>query len=182
MSEPKDESRQKGTEREIPLDEVQHPETLYDRSDLSARGIVFFLVALALTILFIHLITWGMVRYFAQQQLTPVPRNAAIVTPASQTGKRGDPVLRFPAPQLQPDPVADLNKFRAALEEELNTYGWVDQENGVAHIPIDQAIDMIAQQGLPVRPQPALPPRASFGSGDGSPAGAAAGTEPKGNN
>ncbi len=180
MSEAKDESRQKGTEDEIPLAEVRQPETLYDRSDLSARGIVFFLIALALTILFIHLVTWGFVRYFAQQQLTPVPRNAAIVTPASETGKRGDPVLRFPAPQLQPDPVADLNKFRAALERQLNSYG-INPATGTAHIPIEQAIDLVAQSGLPVRQPPTLPTRATFGSGDGTPAGAAGGTEPKSN-
>ncbi len=180
MSEPKDEARQTGTEREIPPGEAQHPETLYDRSDLSARGIVFFLIALAFTILFIHLVTWGFVRYFAQQQVTPVPRNAAIVTPASQTGKQGDPALRFPAPQLQPDPVADLNKFRAALEQQLNSSG-VNPATGTAHIPIDQAIDLVAQSGLPVRQPPVLPPHATFGSGDGTPAGAAGGTEPKGN-
>ena len=38
---------------------------MYDRSDLSARGIVYFMIALAITVFVIHLISWGMVRYFA---------------------------------------------------------------------------------------------------------------------
>jgi len=36
---------------------------------------------------------------------------------------------------------------------QLNSYGWVDEKAGVAHIPIDQAMDMIAKRGLPVCPQ-----------------------------
>lgn len=171
MSEAKDRHE---TEGQIPLGAVAHPETMYDRSDLSARGIVYFLIMLGITIIAIHLVLWGYVRYFAHQQLTPVPRNAAIVTPSSQTGPKGDPALRFPAPQLQPDPVADLNKFRTATEQQLNAAG-------TGKIPIEQAIDAVAKRGLPVRPQPALPPRAHFGSGDGTLAGSGGGTEPKGN-
>jgi hypothetical protein len=29
----------------------------------------------------------------------------------------------------------------------LNHYGWQDQKNGIVHIPIDKAMDMVAQQG-----------------------------------
>ena len=31
----------------------------------------------------------------------------------------------------------------------LNTYGWVDRKAGVAHIPVDRAIDILAKRGLP---------------------------------
>ena len=114
-----------------------------------------------------------MERYFAGSRVAPAPRNAAIITPSSQAIRKGDPALLFPAPRLQPDPVADLDKFRAATEERLNT-------SGTGHIPIEQAIEAVAKNGLPVRPQPVLPPRARFGSGDGTPTGAGGGTEPKG--
>ncbi|MBZ5627245.1 MAG: hypothetical protein LAO06_00085 [Acidobacteriia bacterium] len=181
MSEAKDESGRPQAEGEISLETARLPETMYDRSDLAARGIVWFLILLAVTIVAIHLISWGLLRYFARNRGTPAPRNAAVVPPAWPASSAGNPVLRFPAPQLQPDPVADLNKFRAAQEEQLDSYGWVDQKNGVAHIPVERAIDIVSQQGLPVRAQPVLPPRASFGSGDGTPAGAGGGTEPRGN-
>ncbi len=168
-------------EGEVHLEEVRHPETMYDRSDLSARGIVGFLIGLALTIFFIQVVMWGFLRYFTRGQVSPPPPSAAIVTPENQTGKVGEPTTRFPAPQLQPDPVADLNKFSIALEEQLDTYGWVDQKAGIVHIPIERAIDIVAQQGLPVRPQPVLPPRADFGSGNPTVAGAGGGTEPRSN-
>ena len=174
MSDAEDKSRRSETERGIPLAEVRHPETMYDRSDLSARGIVYFMIALAITVLVIHLISWGMERYFAASRVTPTPRNAAVITPFSQAGRIDNPALLFPAPQLQPDEVGDLNKFRAATEEQLDTAG-------TGHIPIEQAIEDVAKNGLPVRPLPVLPPRVRFGSGDATPAGAGGGTEPKGN-
>lgn len=167
---------------EVHAEEIRHPETMYDRSDLSARGIIGFLIGLALTIFFIHLVMWGFLRYFSRDQLAPPPRSAAIITPAAETSPTGvSPLQRFPAPQLQPDPTADLNKFRGAVEEQLNTYGWVDQKGGMVRIPVERAIDIVAQQGLPVRPAPTLPPRANFGGGGPSVAGAGGGTEPRSN-
>jgi hypothetical protein len=174
MTDAEDKSRLPDTGRKIPPGEVRHPETMYDRSDLSARGIVYFLIALAITVLLIHLISWGMERYFAASRVAPAPRNAAVIAPSSQASRHGNPALLFPAPRLQPDPVADLDKFRAATEERLNTAG-------PGHIPIEQAMEAVAKNGLPVRPPPVLPPHARFGSGDGTPAGAGGGTEPKGN-
>jgi hypothetical protein len=35
--------------------------------------------------------------------------------------------------------------------QHLSTYGWVDRQNGTARIPIERAMDIIAEQGLPVR-------------------------------
>jgi len=58
-----------------------------------------------------------------------------------------------PAPRLQTDPVQDLNRLRAAEERTLNSYGWVDRDNGVVHIPIDRAIDTIVAKGLPPKPE-----------------------------
>jgi hypothetical protein len=155
------------------MSEAEDKTTMYDRSDLSARGIVYFMISLAITVLVIHLISWGMARHFAASGVAPAPRNAAVVTP-SQVKANGNPALLFPAPQLQPDEYADLDKFRAATEEQLNAAG-------AGRIPIEQAMEAVAKNGLPVRPQPELPPRARFGSGDGTPAGAGGGTEPKGN-
>jgi len=37
-------------------------------------------------------------------------------------------------------------------EQTLNSYGWVDQNAGVVHIPIAEAMKLVAQRGLPTRP------------------------------
>lgn len=152
------EAGQPGTSRhrrkyEINMTHVQHTDASYDRSDLEARGIISFLIGLAITVVFIHLIVWGFVRAYTHFEPKAVARTSAIIEPQA-VPPQGDPVLRFPAPQLQPDEVADLNKYREAVEQQLNSTGWIDEKAGVAHIPVEKAIDLVAQRGLPVRPQP----------------------------
>lgn len=166
---------------EVHLDHVRHPEAAYDRTDLGARGIIWFLVGLAIFLVFVHVIIWGFERVYARFEPKGMVRTSAIITNEQQTGPKGDPVTRFPQPTLQPDPVADMNKYREAVEQQLNSAGWIDQKAGVAHIPVDKAIDILAQRGLPVRPQPPQEQHAKFGTGDGSVPGAGGGTEPRGN-
>lgn len=151
------------SEYEIPEEEIRHSDVAYDRSDLGAITIFIFLAVLAIGSAVILVITWGFLRYMTGDSLKPQPpAGAAVSRPAGLPG--GDPAVRFPAPQLQPDPVADLNRFRAAAEERLNTYGWVDPQAHVVHIPISRAMDILAQRGLPTRQPPQLPSAASFGS------------------
>src|ERR1039457_2542006 len=47
-----------------------------------------------------------------------------------------DPTKVFPHPQLQKSPIPDLKAVRAAEEQVLNSYGWIDRQKGVARIPI----------------------------------------------
>jgi hypothetical protein len=162
---------------ETGMQHVQHPDAAYDRSDLGASGIISFLIGLAITIIFIHFIAWGFIRTYAHFEPKAMVRSSAIIEP-QPAPPQGDPVARFPAPQLQPDPVADLNKYREAVEQQLNSSGWLDQNNGVAHIPVERAIDIVAQRGLPMRPQQTQPQAAVPASGTNSVAGAGGGTEP----
>jgi hypothetical protein len=54
-------------------------------------------------------------------------------------------------PHLQISPPEDLAAFRAREDAELNTYGWINRTAGVARIPIDRAMDLVLQRGLPER-------------------------------
>lgn len=60
-------------------------------------------------------------------------------------GKTGNTPLPF-EDKTSPEQVADA---RARAAERLNSYGWTDQEAGTVHIPISQAMQLIAA-GLPV--------------------------------
>jgi hypothetical protein len=33
----------------------------------------------------------------------------------------------------------------------LQSYGWIDQQKGVVRIPIERAMELTAERGLPVR-------------------------------
>ena len=54
-------------------------------------------------------------------------------------------------PQLQVVPGLDLRQMQAAEEERYNSYGWVDQPADIVHIPVDKAIDLLLENGLPTR-------------------------------
>jgi hypothetical protein len=40
-----------------------------------------------------------------------------------------------------------LRALRAAENAILEHYGWVDRDKGVVHIPIDRAMDLLAERG-----------------------------------
>lgn len=43
--------------------------------------------------------------------------------------------------------------MRAEEDQILSSYGWIDRERGIVHVPINRAITLLAQKGLPTRPQ-----------------------------
>jgi hypothetical protein len=44
-----------------------------------------------------------------------------------------------------------LKQLRATEDAILSSYGWVDRQKGIVRIPIDRAIDLVLQRGLPAR-------------------------------
>lgn len=60
-------------------------------------------------------------------------------------------VKEAPAPRLQTQPFKDVYMLRQDAGERLESYGWADEANGIVHIPIDRAIDLTLQRGLPAR-------------------------------
>lgn len=60
---------------------------------------------------------------------------------------------QFPTPQLQTDDgLQDLADLHSREDLLLNNYSWVNQEQGKVRIPIERAMELIAQNGLPVAP------------------------------
>lgn len=63
-----------------------------------------------------------------------------------------------PQPRLEINEHSRLERKRQADEANLNSYGWVDRKGGIVRIPIDRAIELLAERGLPARAT--LPSRA----------------------
>ncbi|MBV9673624.1 MAG: hypothetical protein JO076_12480, partial [Verrucomicrobia bacterium] len=59
---------------------------------------------------------------------------------------------RFPSPRLQVNPRDDLVNYQNRENRTLNSGGWIDRSKGIVRIPIEQAMALIVQRGLPVRP------------------------------
>jgi hypothetical protein len=60
-----------------------------------------------------------------------------------------------PGPRLQTNAAADLQTFREDENNRLNTFYWIDQQKGVVHIPIEQAMKKLAETGIPGFPKEA---------------------------
>lgn len=53
------------------------------------------------------------------------------------------------SPALQRAPQADLATHRRREADELSRLGWVDREAGIARIPVEEAMRLVAERGLP---------------------------------
>jgi hypothetical protein len=56
-----------------------------------------------------------------------------------------------PEPRLQAFPARDLAAMRAAEQQLLDGYAWVDREAGIVSIPIEEAMERVVARGLPAR-------------------------------
>ena len=113
----------------------------HERRDISVTVVTWFAVGLIISAIATYIAIAGLYRYFARQSSSPEPASRiALKTP-----------MVVPAPQLQVNPAMDFELFRAAEDAQLNSYGWVDKKAGVIRIPIERAMDLIAERGLPAR-------------------------------
>jgi hypothetical protein len=56
--------------------------------------------------------------------------------------------IRAPqGPRLQTQPFKDIYLLRQAEQEQLTTYGWVDQSTGVVRLPVEDAIRIMSERG-----------------------------------
>lgn len=108
---------------------------------LLAAGIIPLMVAACL------LAAWAILAGWTRNRpLDPsVAVRGTIIAPGVQ------PLERFSKPNLELDAHTDLVAFRSRENSELENYGWIDRKSGVVRIPIDRAMDLLAQRGLPAR-------------------------------
>jgi hypothetical protein len=147
--------------------QTQHEKTAghgsFERRDVGIAGVLYFLAGLAVAGLIVHFVVTGLYSYLqkkSESQQTPV---SPLVTNAVKDTRHLPPEYsgdyerylqkNFPAPQLEIDERTELNKDRLREEQTLSTYDWVDQKAGTVRIPIERAMDLIVQRGLPVRGQ-----------------------------
>jgi len=112
----------------------------YERRDLNVRAVAWFMAGLSVALIGIFV---GL--HYFQSYLSGGRTHAAAAAPISNPA---------PAPRLQSNPRVDLKAWRSAQKAELNRYRWVDRQAGIVEIPIEQAMELTLQRGLPAR-QPA---------------------------
>jgi hypothetical protein len=138
----------------------------YERGDMNPAVVVAAAAGLLLTL---AIVLVGITTFEAVLTGTPVTigRPTDLVN-----GLQAAPAPTPPEPRLEAQSGQTLDPYRAAEEQKLNSYGWVDRQAGVARMPIDRAMDLVAQRGLPARVAGTPTPR---DSGSSSPSVASSG-------
>jgi hypothetical protein len=146
-----------------------HGHGSFEREDLSASGVVYFIVGVAVLGLFGFLLMTGFYKLLDaragkdQPEVSPLATKAPTDTRKLPEGYKNaggyQDYLKdtFPAPRLEIDERTELNEDRIAEEEKLSSYGYVDESHVMVRIPIERAMELLTQRGLPVRAQSAAP-------------------------
>ena len=134
-------------------------ETEYEHEDLGSRGIFVFMIALAISGAVIYFIIVGMFRFLDKYESSQMVTASPLITnkqPIDRVFTQDDMDKAFKdngAPMLETNERTQFRDFLTDQENQLNSYGWVNKEKGVAHIPIERAMELVAQRGLPTVPQ-----------------------------
>jgi hypothetical protein len=132
----------------------------FERQDLSAHAVFAFLISLVVSGVVVYFIIWGLYHYMDARQRRRQPEQSPLVQQV-ETDTRivsPDEIKKFPEPRLERNERTEIKDFRLTEEQTLNSYGWVDEKAGVVRIPIDRAMELIEQRGLPTTPKAGTAP------------------------
>jgi hypothetical protein len=136
----------------VTVEKTPHDEALtgvpvsgHETRDIDARVVAVFGIALTTAIIVLMAATYWIYHF-------TISRHAVLYPAAPPLAYTREPI---PEPRLQVDAPRELQELRAAEDAALHGYAWVDKNRGLVRIPIDRAIDVLAQRGLPARVQAA---------------------------
>lgn len=137
----------------------------YESSDVKIGGIVVFLISMFIFVGVTAVLCYGvgsMINAHMNKQDGPtnhwsktenIRELGNMPSAAAMQDKVAQLMQQFPAPRLLTDDghesVADLHARENLL---LDHYTWVDKSKGTVRIPIDRAMQILAEQGLPQAP------------------------------
>ena len=119
----------------------EHNNKGYEVSDITAKPVVWSIGIMAFVIVASVV---GMIAYV--KTLDALPKISEVErSPMAEV--RPSP----PGPHLQADPPVEWKAYKDSQDKQLDSYGWVNQEARIAHIPIDVAMKRVLKQGFPTR-------------------------------
>jgi hypothetical protein len=118
---------------------IINPEVRYERTDVNFKSIVWFGVAMIVSFVVIQAGLWWMLKTWRDRGV------------AQQTARYGEATSlatqRPSGPQLEGlNPLGEMRRWRDPDQARLHSYGWVDRRAGVARIPIDRAMELVAAE------------------------------------
>jgi hypothetical protein len=121
----------------------------HEPNTANVGAIIGIAVALVVLTAILSVGLWGLYNAFAARP-TPQTASAPLNAPLQRPGTLPTPTIP-PLPARLPVGPADQQQKQTQDEAVLNSYGWVDRDKGIVRIPIDRAIDLVIERGLPTR-------------------------------
>ncbi len=122
----------------------------HETKDADVNKLAIFGLVLAAMVLFGFVVTEALFRYSIH---------------AGNAHRRASPFENAnqipPKPHLLVSDPADYEHYMEQQTKMLNSYGWVDPKQGTVRIPIDRAMALVLQKGLPARPEGQVTPGVS---------------------
>jgi hypothetical protein len=145
----------------------QNEEMDFEREDLGTKPILIFLLGLIVGCVLVALVLKGLYSYLDSYASRRQPVQNPLVQQTTADTRTVAPrdITKFPQPRLETNEPMEIIEFRVQEEKTLHSYGWVDQQAGVVRIPIDRAMELVAQRGLPTRPQAGVVPPSDVKAG-----------------
>lgn len=125
-----------------------NPSVAHDRGEEDVKSVSGFGIGLAISIVLVVFAMWGLFEWFYLRE----DQNSPVIAPPVLSEKPQLP----PEPRLQAEPRLDLKALREGEDTILTTYAWIDPSRGIARIPVEDAIKIVAARGLPSRPSAGL--------------------------
>jgi hypothetical protein len=140
----------------------KHESAAFEPQDMKSSGVYTFLVVLAVVGILVAVfitVSYDLAnKYVASHQPAMSPMAAQMkLDPDTRKIHKAD-VEQFSQPRLETNERVEINDFRLREEQALNGYSWVNQPAGQLRIPIDRAMELVAQRGLPTTPQAGIVP------------------------
>lgn len=129
----------------------------HEQRDISLRPIVLAGVGLAVLILVAVVAMRSLFGFYLAREMRESPAANPL---AVAEGERLPP-----EPRLQPQPVEQLRVLRAREDTVLQTYGWIDRDQGIVRVPIERAMELIVERGVAVAEAAAPEAEEQTGSG-----------------
>lgn len=138
----------------------------YEQSDVRVTGIVVFLAALGIFVVVTAVLCYGIGMVFNAElnkedgpnskwtKTVDIRQLGDLPSSPEMQKKVAELAQQFPTPRLQlDDGNQDITDLHAREDLLLENYSWADQSQGKVRIPIERAMELVAQSGLPVAPE-----------------------------
>jgi hypothetical protein len=139
--------------------ELDNPSVHHEERDINVRLVLIgAAIALVLAVL-MHVGLWGMYVGFRA-----ISRSLDPVSPSRVAEPRVDPNMPPEFITHWSEPARYLENIRKEENVFMDSYGWVEPDEGIVRVPIGMAMELALTRGYPTRREPGTP---VIGSGEG---------------